>query len=772
MHPHRPTPLVCLIVLAASLLAPRHAAAEPKDAWASLWATPALAEVDLAWLDRDPARVRQRVAQTELAALPAPVRGRLLFFDGLAAEQLGRAGEGADALAQALGALSAGDPVDRLLADHVRYHRARLLLDAGRADASDALRLVDQLAPKESLFGDYPLLRGRALLAAGRPQPALDHLAELAPKRGDRIFAQRDELLYLQGLAKWRRGERKDAAKDFATLASDFPTSPRVSAVLPLVDLELSAAERLDLAQSFLAARQYDATTVLLETVAGDSGQRLGDEARYKLGYVHYRLRRIDRDVGIRYLEGVASGKSARADDAMVLLARAWMRRDNYAKALEVWRAFRLRFPKHKDADEAIYYHGWLPMDREQWDDAIPAFERYIEAYPDGARVENARWYLGWAHFRAGHPGAAITAWKDLLAHAHDWLETSKALYWLVRAFDKLGKPGQGKAFAQRLGRDFPHTYYAQLLAHRTGAPNDLSAAPAPPPALDPVAAWAAIDGLPAVRTRVRLVRDLVHLDLLVEANAHVGPQLRHDVLAAAARKDDKDAAEDLVLFLQEEVGDVAQVYRESARRGAAFKQDVTPENVATWRRTYPRPYRRIVEHEAARRGISPLFVWSIMQKESGYDPLALSYADAMGLMQIIPKTGRRIAAELHEPYREGMLFEPHVNIAYAAWYLSELLRKFGGQIALASAGYNGGPTAVVRWLEQNALGDKPLAFDAWIEEIAYDQARGYARKVLTILGRYIMVYPARDEGADALRDGLYPPGLRVVDSWRDNIDF
>ena len=79
----------------------------------------------------------------------------------------------------------------------------------------------------------------------------------------------------------------------------------------------------------------------------------------------------------------------------------------------------------------------------------------------------------------------------------------------------------------------------------------------------------------------------------------------------------------------------------------------------------------------------------------------------------------------------------PRVSIALGAYYVSSLLRKFGGQLPFAFAGYNAGPHRVSAWLDR-----KPdMKMDQFIEEIQYEEARAYVKKVLDSLLTYRRLY-------------------------------
>ncbi len=116
------------------------------------------------------------------------------------------------------------------------------------------------------------------------------------------------------------------------------------------------------------------------------------------------------------------------------------------------------------------------------------------------------------------------------------------------------------------------------------------------------------------------------------------------------------------------------------------------------------------------------------MREESTYQPRVESPAGALGLMQIIPRTGSRIAQSLATgPFEPESLLNPDTNIRFGTYDLKELLGRFNGSWPLAIAAYNAGPDAVSEWRAR----DGALAQDAFVESVPYGETRRYLRRVL-----------------------------------------
>jgi soluble lytic murein transglycosylase len=151
----------------------------------------------------------------------------------------------------------------------------------------------------------------------------------------------------------------------------------------------------------------------------------------------------------------------------------------------------------------------------------------------------------------------------------------------------------------------------------------------------------------------------------------------------------------------------------------------------------FPVNYLNQVQSNAYRQNLDPAVVFGLIRQESMLDKNAQSAVGAQGLMQIMPKTGQQIARSLGESWQaENSLFNPDVNIKYGAFYYRQLLNRFNGHFALATAAYNAGPNRVSKWLPYN----KPVPADIWIETIPFKETRKYVTSVLS----YSIIYQQR----------------------------
>lgn len=151
----------------------------------------------------------------------------------------------------------------------------------------------------------------------------------------------------------------------------------------------------------------------------------------------------------------------------------------------------------------------------------------------------------------------------------------------------------------------------------------------------------------------------------------------------------------------------------------------------------FPVNYLSQVQNNAYLQDLDPAIILGLIRQESMLDKNARSAVGARGLMQIMPETGQQIARSLNEPWQAvSGLLNPDINIKYGAFYYKQLLNRFDGHFALATAAYNAGPMRVVKWLPI----EKSVPADVWIETIPFKETRKYVISVLS----YAMIYQQR----------------------------
>ena len=142
----------------------------------------------------------------------------------------------------------------------------------------------------------------------------------------------------------------------------------------------------------------------------------------------------------------------------------------------------------------------------------------------------------------------------------------------------------------------------------------------------------------------------------------------------------------------------------------------------------YPLPYQDTFEEFSTLARISSTWAYGIARSESLFMRDVRSRAGAIGLMQLMPATGRNVAKDIKLPYAGlATLVDPESNIRLGTTYLGQMAARYGGNQVLATAAYNAGPHRVDRWLPENGAIDARV----WIENIPFNETRKYVKRVM-----------------------------------------
>jgi Soluble lytic murein transglycosylase and related regulatory proteins (some contain LysM/invasin domains) len=269
--------------------------------------------------------------------------------------------------------------------------------------------------------------------------------------------------------------------------------------------------------------------------------------------------------------------------------------------------------------------------------------------------------------------------------------------YWRGRAAAELGNPGLADRFYRRLADS--DGYYALLAATRRG----VGVVPHP----------AALANNPKERAK------LARLPGMRRAHALFEVHLEHQAVREwwhALHGASPDARLQAIRLAHH-----WGWYREAV--AMASSQGVYD----AYRLLYPRPYPQAVKAAAAAADLPRDWIYGVMRQESLFDAHAQSSAGARGLLQMMPATAQAEARRLDVKLTgDDPLFDPMVNLHLGAMHLRSLLDRFDGHLPVALAAYNAGRHAAQRWLP-----DHPMAVDVWIENIPYNETRGYVRRIL-----------------------------------------
>jgi soluble lytic murein transglycosylase len=165
----------------------------------------------------------------------------------------------------------------------------------------------------------------------------------------------------------------------------------------------------------------------------------------------------------------------------------------------------------------------------------------------------------------------------------------------------------------------------------------------------------------------------------------------------------------------------------------------------------YPLTYWDSIKRYSAQHDLDPYIVAALIAQESTFDAGVRSNANAWGLMQVVPATGRRLAQSLGiRRFNTAMLTNPELNIRLGTLYFSKLVQQFGGTY-YALASYNAGESRVVRWKSERPGLDE----DEFIDDIPFPETQNYVKRILGTAEDYRRLYG--ESGAQPIRVASRP---------------
>lgn len=449
--------------------------------------------------------------------------------------------------------------------------------------------------------------------------------------------------------------------------------------------------------------------------------------------------------------QAVADCRAANDRDLVVRAlyqnARSYASAGDKDKAIALYGQIEKEFPDNRLADDARLRAAEIYSDDNKRSEAAKLLGDLADTYPKGDMAPESLWRLAFDNWRA-HDLDKASRWLDeiLRRYPHEdiWYADGRALYWKARVLEKQHKNKEARASYEREVREHPlsvYTLFSLERLHRS-APDlrarllhDLRKHMGDTHGKSP---WSfgkeAIYGEPGFQRAVEFAR----MGLGSEARrelAKLGVKVR-------ATKGDSAAnpGRDEVLWITAILLDRGGQWHAShavPRYALTGYRRTYPNgglDEAKWRLAYPKAFPEAVLKNCRANKVPEALQWAIMREESSFYPRAESFANAMGLTQMMTRTAARFAKW---PVTREALFDPNKNLEVGSKFLAFLLDHYGGAVPLVISGYNAGEGGVDRWLRER--GD--LELDEFIETIPYDETRGYTKRVLSSYLTYAWLY-------------------------------
>ncbi|MBX3001481.1 MAG: tetratricopeptide repeat protein [Caldilineaceae bacterium] len=421
-----------------------------------------------------------------------------------------------------------------------------------------------------------------------------------------------------------------------------------------------------------------------------------------------------------------------------------------------VYRTFAREYPNDPLAAEALWRSALSAISADNQIEAAVDFFALADAFPASTRARDALYVLGIGSITNRlYPQALISFTRLQTDYPNDRWQA--ATYWRGRAHHALNQREEARAQWQSLVERDPQSYFgvlaglALLGADQPGRNifNGVDQLPNPASTLagdDGSQAFAEqwlsgrinvpADQLALLPAAVRADVDLQAGELLLRLDRR-GEALVHLRRLADRYSDNSQITYALALHF-EELGAYGLSIT-AASRFLNLSQTPLVENAPIFiqRLVYPIRFQEIAEREARAHDIDPLLFYSLLRQESLFEEGARSHAAAQGLAQIIPSTGAEIAGRLNYPnYSNALIYRPHINLRFGAFYLDWVRDYVNGSLAAALAGYNAGPGNARTW-QGLANGDETL----FVELMTYSEPRLYIQMILSHYYHYNRLY-------------------------------
>ena len=374
------------------------------------------------------------------------------------------------------------------------------------------------------------------------------------------------------------------------------------------------------------------------------------------------------------------------------------------ARAAETWERLRTRFAFSASSVARVHRRIGLSYAYDHRPEAL----YWLNAIPESALDERAREWRILSAMNHGDWRRALDRLLEVAAEHGDLRAAPERWrYWTARALEALGWHDDADSIFAELAEE--RSYYGFLAADRIG--------------LD-------------YRLNHRTLEYNDHeLKLLGARPAAMRARELYSLgRSLAARREWQSF---IAGMSDAELARAAKLAHDWGWHGRAIMTVARTQHIDDLEMRFPLAYHDRVLEQAEARGLDPAWMYAIVRQESAFIADARSPAGALGLMQIMPGTGRRIARSLNRPFKSrAELLDADTSLEFGSTYLRILLDELGEHPVLAAAAYNAGPHRVERWRPE----DRTMPADLWIENVPFNETREYLRRVLA----YTTIYEQR----------------------------
>ena len=625
------------------------------------------------------------------------------------------------------------------LSDYADFFLAQC--SAATEDQQQVVQVLKGFSEKypDSLFKrSADLMRASSLIAIGQTDEAVRMLEAMRDSKADVELAL--------GHAYSALGQTAKAVSIWNHIYAEMPLSSEASAA-QLELLKVSAQgfvstptleQRLTRADLLFKGHRYDQAAdeyrAVLDSIRSDmSQQSLQNQLQVKLAGTLYHTHRLDQAESL--LNSIAPSNEGYEAERLYYLHEIARSKDQGDRERQILADMMQKFPASPFLQEALLSSSNMYLLRPDFKNAIDAYSSQYKLFPDGKYAPYSHWKAAWLNLRLGNKDEAKRLMEEQIAMYPSGEEIPPALYWRARLAEEDGDYARAGEYYTFILRRYTHYYYADLARERLRFRFDTSKHD---PLLDkiPNPDEHAIDTFEAPSDDLRVARARLLTNAALFDFAVRELQSEPDRLYAKA--------EIARVYLKEDRPDRALQSLKHAVPGY-FSQDITDMPQWAWDILFPKPYWGDLTRYSKANDLDPYLVASLIRQESEFNPQAVSYANAWGLMQLLPPVGKKLAKEVRmRHFTQEQLTDPTINLELGTRYFKHMVDDFGGQVEYALAAYNAGSDRVKTWQGQGPYRD----IHEFVESIPFTQTREYVQAIMRNATVYRLLYSSEIETA------------------------
>jgi len=427
-------------------------------------------------------------------------------------------------------------------------------------------------------------------------------------------------------------------------------------------------------------------------------------------------------------------------DDASDASAEKWYQRAEIARKENddaglntILEHMRATTPKSPWLESALLSAGNMYFLRKDYDRAIDYYREIHQRFPDGNKAAYAHWKCAWLTYRQNKPEQARKYFEEQVEFYPGTNEVPNAMYWRARMAEDDKDYGVARAYYEKLADRYRNYYYGVLARKRLAL---MPSAPAVTVAsLQRIGSAKTFD--PTAQVTDPPEDDLHYMRARLLQNAGATDLAVRELQAGSSEGPSWEMLEIARIY-----SSGGEYYRalQALKRAVSgyFAFDINALPAEYWHGLFPRPYWDALRRYSDENGLDPYLVAALIRQESEFNPEAISHANAYGLMQLLPRTGKGEAKKQGlQHYTTDSLLDPTTNIELGTHYFRQMVDHFGGQIEYALAAYNAGEERVEDWRASGTYRD----IDEFVESIPFTETREYVQAIVRNAEVYKRVY-------------------------------